>query len=173
MRTPYLIQTAGTVAVAATFAAADLPARLLAATPGSELLWYLQIGVFAPFRQVLNAISFDLSGILSSNLLPLALSVMAFAVVAGATRRRLAVAIMANCSAILVAATAFVWCYQPSAPGQTASLTAMVVGPKMDFALLVILLAVSFVAALASHIAFLREIRGASSTEANSGSARA
>jgi hypothetical protein len=166
MRAPYLIQTAGTVAVAATFAAADLPARLLAMTPGSELLWYLQIEVFAPFRQVLNAVSFDLSGILSSHLLPLALSIIAVAVVACAKRRRLAVAVMANCAAILVAATAYVWFFNPGVPGQTASLAAMVVGPKMDFVLLVVILVVSFASALASHIAFLRDIRAASSIKA-------
>ena len=172
MRAPYLVQTAGTVAVAATFAAADLPARLLAVTPGSELLWYLHIGVFAPFRQVLNAVGFDVSGILSSYLLPLALSAIAVAVVACAKRRRLAVAVMANCAAILVAATAYVWCFNAGAPGQTASLAAMGAGPKMDFVLLVIVLAVSCVSALASHIAFLRDIRGASAIEARLGSAR-
>jgi hypothetical protein len=166
MRAPYLIQTAGTVAVAATFAAADLPARLLAVTPGSELLWYLQIGVFAPFRQVLNVVSDDLSGFLSSYLLPLALSIVAVAVLACAKRRRLAVAVMANCAAILVAATAYVWCVDPGVPGQTASLAAMAAGPKMDFVLLVVVLVVSFASALASHIAFLRDIRRASSTEA-------
>jgi hypothetical protein len=157
MRTTAFIQTSGTLAVIGAFAAADGTSRLLAVAPDSELLWQIQIGMLSPFRALFYRMPSALSGVLTANLTLITASALLVTIAAFAMKQRLAMAVLANCAAVLVAAVSYLWTLGAIGLSPSASLAGAVGTPGPDIVLLVLLGTVS-AAAAAGHWSFIRSI---------------
>src|SRR3954454_22458460 len=122
MKATYLVQTLGTTAVVGAFLASDLVAQLLEIHPGSETLWYLQLGLLRPLT-ALRTSGGVVGAMTEANILIVGVAVLISAWVACLLRQRVIVGLMANCSLMFVGSMAY---QSLLASGQTASLNALV-----------------------------------------------
>ena len=157
MRTTYLVQTSATTTVLIAFLVADLAARLLSLYPGSETLWYAQLEVLRPLG-LLRASHPALDYLFGSNILPIGCGLLIVAWTACKLRQRLVVAILANGSALIVGAIAYLWS-RGTHLYETTSLDWVFIDPRPDYILVVFLCVVSVSSFLASHISFIRAIK--------------
>ena len=150
-------QTLGSLVVIGVFAAAEGSAAWLAAAPGSSLAWYLNLALFRPFEaaRVDNSplhLLFGVDALRNAALLAVT------TVTARALRFRFGVAAIANLSFVFTAALAYAW-LSPRGPLQSVSLKPMAVIQGPDFAIMVVMLASSFIAFAISHLSFAMRIR--------------
>ena len=139
------VQTMSAIIAVSSFVAAQLSARLLDFYPGSELLWYLNLGLFGFFRYARDPRS-PLSILLDANVLLYTLCI-GWIWLAYKTRHRLSIAIVTNFFFIVFLNVAYVAGFfsRPSA----------FLGEDYG-CFLAVLLSSTFFASVLSHISYLR-----------------
>jgi hypothetical protein len=156
MRTTYLFQTSGTIAVVGAFLASELVARLLALFPSSETLWYLQLGVLRPLS------TFRASGMLMEflpglNMLLVPAMILAMALLACIYKQRILIGVMTNCSVILLACIGYTY-LSTSGIAKTASIAPLVSAATPNLVLLMSLGILTIAGCVACHVSFIRDV---------------
>lgn len=157
MRLTLNLQTGGSVIFFGTFAASEVCVKILDKYPGSEIAWYLNIRVFGFFERARVETS-PLNFLFFPEAVVFAVVAIAFAIAFRIMRFQLGVAFLAN--ATFMASLALASSTRSPTigiseivPFQTISRAA---GPEV--AVFMTLLASSFSAFLASHLAYIRRI---------------
>jgi hypothetical protein len=159
MRKLAKLQIAGPLVLLFAIGAADTASWALAHTPSSSLLWYLNLEVFSVFRRGRWMLSGAADFPFAQTLLiaaPLAL----LTALGHAFRRNLLTAIGSNLSFVYAIFLLCSWhAWNNLGGGQSASLIAVQMPTDGNFFLYSVLLVVSGVSLLASHLIYIRRLR--------------
>ena len=130
----------------------------LAHFPSSEWLWYLNLKWFGMFQQSHYALNWAM-GADGEQLLFVAAPIAAAALLGVIFRRSLLVAISSNLSFVYIAFVVYTW-WRAKYPAEEASLIFQYAGPSgPDTILLIVLVAVSLVSFVVSHILYIQKAR--------------
>lgn len=149
------LQIVGPAALGGGVLAAEGAFHALAWAPRSSLLWYLNLEVFHPFRNVQGILSanisypdFDLSSV--------GLTICLLAICGYAFQRRLALALASNLSFLFATMLVVSLLLSKASVGSRLSLTKM---SLTEISICCVLLASSLLSLAVSHLTYLRAIR--------------
>jgi len=151
---PSALQTAGSLLVIGAFAAAEASAWALSAWPGSAWLWYLDLELFRPF-ELARAEGSPLRILFGPASLSLAAALAAVTLLA--RRWHLGSALIANLCFVGTLALVYGW-LDGTGSLKAASLGAVIVRPRVDLVLVLLMSAASFAGCVLSHASFARRI---------------
>jgi len=152
------LQLIGPAALIAAVICAEGAAYGLAHAPSSEWLWYVNLKWFGMFQQSHYKLN-SMLGVDCEQLLIVALPIFAAALFGVIFRKSLLVAIASNLSFVYIAFVVLTW-WRAITPTEQASLTmqyAASSGP--DAILLIVLVGVSLVSFVVSHILYIQRAR--------------
>ncbi len=148
------LQVSGIVLVILAMLAAELASLALALSPGSALLWWLNLELFrgmnATYSVLLTRYTLDYSVTV-----PVMLGLLALSVAAYRRRFRFALGMLSNAAFIWCGFTAYVW-YAYKAPLATASVGELFASNFEGSVLLAYVVLASLVGVLVTHVGYLR-----------------
>ncbi len=151
------LQVLGPVAVFAAVFAAEVAAFALAQFPTSEFLWRANLELFGVFQKAQYLLG-PISGVPFSQLLVIALPLLALAIYGLLSRRELALGVASNFS--LVYAAFLILAGMSSRPRSlTASMAGIAVPVSPAGYIPIVLVAVSLLSAALTHAGYFRRIR--------------
>lgn len=150
-------QTFGSIVVIGAFAAAEAASAYLAASPGSQLAWYLNLAVFRPF-EVARAETSPLHVLFGPAALPTATGLLLVTLAVRAIRFRFGIAAIANVCFACTAALVHAW-LDDGGVLRSTSLMPIAALDRPDLAVVAVMMASSVLAFAASHVSFVRRIR--------------
>lgn len=152
-------QTCSSVLVFSSFALAELAARLLHVFPASNLAWYTNLVVFAPFERC-RAIPSPFGSLVGPDTLVQSLVLVGLAIAAQAVRLRLGVAVITHLSLASSVVLARAW-MTDDVLGRV-SFTVLSARESAGSCLVVVTLALSSIGCVLCHISFVQAIRWSS-----------
>ena len=155
MQSVLRLQLAAVALVVMAAIAAELSALALSWQPGSPLLWWLNLAVFAPVSALYSQFAAAVPWTLATSL-PLLVFLMVVAVLAFAFRIRLVLATLSHMAFAACGLAAFAWLKSGPAT-RTASLGDMVATFDAGGVLVAFLLAGTLVGCVVTHISYFFE----------------
>ena len=153
------LQLIGPVALFAAVLAAETAAYALARDPSSEMLWYLNLGLFGTFQKSYYLVNSYIE-VPGFQLFGIALPVLGIACYGAACRHRLMLAIASSLSFVYAGLLVYAWVMtQPNTIQASLAPVAIPSGP--DFYLLASLIGSSLLSFCISHFLYVRAIRTA------------
>jgi len=154
------LQLIGPIALFCAILAAEAAVCALGQSPSSEVLWYINVGLFVAFQKshyilssYVNFPYFQLFGI--------ALPVLVLALVGVAAKKQLLLAISSNLSFVYAFFLVYCWFYVVGA-SRTASMVAIVTPDRLDLYVYLLMLGSSLISFFISHIVYLGGMRARS-----------
>jgi hypothetical protein len=148
------LQVSGIALVILAMLAAELASLALALSPGSALLWWLNLELFrgmnATYSVLMTRYSLDYSVTV-----PIMLGLLALSVAAYRRRHRFALGMLSNAAFIWCGFTAYVW-YVYKAPLATAGVGELFASNFEGSVLLAYIVLASLIGVLVTHVSYLR-----------------
>jgi hypothetical protein len=154
------LQFLGPVALFSAVLAAEAAAYALTQDPSSEWLWYLNLKWFSMFQQSHYSLKNHL-GIDCEQLFCVALPLFAAGCIGVAIKRSLILAISSNLSFVYIGFVFYVWLRANTRAEQASLSVVLDSSPNPDLIVLAVLVALSLLSFVVSHIAFIQRARAA------------
>jgi hypothetical protein len=152
------LQLVGPLALFTAVLAAEGAAYALAQAPSSAWLWYLNLKWFSMFQQSHYSLK-DYLGVDCEQFLCIALPLFAAACVGIAFKRSLLLAISSNLSFVYIGFVFYTW-FRANSSSEQASLSVnFVTSSNPDLIVLAVLVGLSLLSFVVSHIAFIQRAR--------------
>lgn len=151
------LQLAGPLALVCAILAAEAAAWALGQMPSSELLWYLNLRLFAGFQRSHGMISAYIDCDYAQ-LIAVAFPLFILALFGYLSRKQLVLAVTSNLSFVYAAFLVYAWSDLANVP-KTAAIASIGLPIGPDRYLFMILIGASSISFIVSHIIYLRSIR--------------